>query len=138
MVQVFVYGTLKPGEYYFPQYCEGRVIAWCEAIAPGLLYDLPMGYPAMTPGDGTVHGVVLTFSSSTVLNELDELEDFDPNRAPQFNEYNRVQMEVVGLNGALIKGVWAYVMEAKRVVKVGGVLIPDGRWTGRHLAPPVR
>ena len=57
-IQVFVYGTLKPGEVNYQLYCAESVVEFFPAVAKGLLYKLPIGYPAMTRGDRNVLGFV--------------------------------------------------------------------------------
>ena len=131
LLNVFVYGTLQPGEFYYSQYCEGKVMRVCEAIAFGQLYDLPMGYPAMTLGDRPVYGALLSFADPAILNSLDELEGYDPRRSPTENEYERQQIEVFSLDGRSLGLAWIYLMTAVQVQLLGGVLLPEGQWTGR-------
>lgn len=77
LLKVFVYGTLKPGERNYLFYCT-QALEVIEAIAYGKLYDLPMGYPAaIFPASDLVRGCVLTFCDTTVLQTLDELENYD-------------------------------------------------------------
>ena len=40
-VQIFVYGTLKPGEINYQLLCQDTVLASHRAIARGHLYYLP-------------------------------------------------------------------------------------------------
>ena len=75
-IQVFVYGTLKPGEVNYQFYCAEYVVQFFPAVAKGLLYKLPVGYPAMTKGNSNVYGFVLSFQSPKVLSKLDKLEDY--------------------------------------------------------------
>lgn len=128
--RVFVYGTLKPGGRYYPDYCEGRVVAQVEAIAHGTLYDLPLGYPAMTPGQGVVHGYVLTFYNQDALTALDTLEDYAPNRPALENEYVRQPIEVFRDRHHSLGWAWAYIMSIERVTALGGVYLQNGRWPG--------
>ena len=87
MLKVFVYGTLKPGERNYLFYCT-QTIEVVEAISYGKLYDLPMGYPAAVfPESELVRGYVLTFSDTTVLQTLDELENYAPNQPISQNLY---------------------------------------------------
>jgi gamma-glutamylcyclotransferase (GGCT)/AIG2-like uncharacterized protein YtfP len=129
-LRIFVYGTLKPGEYYYPQYCEDRVIEARKAIAYGQLFDLPMGYPAMTPGTQPIYGVVLSFADLEVLKDLDELEGYEAGRSPEHNEYIRQEQEVFDLEGRSLGRVWVYVMSVEQAQQWGGVLLPNGQWTG--------
>ncbi|MCS6815597.1 MAG: gamma-glutamylcyclotransferase, partial [Cyanobacteria bacterium] len=93
MIRVFVYGTLKPGERYYPHYCADKVIAVRPAIAYGNLYALPMGYPAMTIGHRSVQGYVLTFADESIFNALDELEGYNASAPAADNEYDRCLIE---------------------------------------------
>jgi gamma-glutamylcyclotransferase (GGCT)/AIG2-like uncharacterized protein YtfP len=63
-VRVFVYGTLKPGEANYQRYCAGKVVDAERTSVLGKLFALPMGYPAMTLGEYSVHGAGDSFCSS--------------------------------------------------------------------------
>ncbi|HEY9614158.1 gamma-glutamylcyclotransferase family protein [Allocoleopsis sp.] len=128
-VKVFVYGTLKPGEINYDRYCVGKVVEEKPAIAYGQLYHLSLGYPGLILGEGQVQGFLLTFTDSTIFDSLDELEDYDPNRRPEDNEYNREQIEVYGLAGQLLGLAWVYFMTLEKVQYFQGTLIPSGCWT---------
>lgn len=129
-LRVFVYGTLKPGEANF-RYCEGRV-KFEAAIARGILYDLPMGYPAMTHGEEWVKGYLLTFSDRTLLQELDDLEDYDPHRPPEQNEYLREWIEVYRPDEQPLGDAWCYRMTKTQAVAFGGIHVGSGWWTGER------
>jgi gamma-glutamylcyclotransferase (GGCT)/AIG2-like uncharacterized protein YtfP len=129
LLKVFVYGTLKPGEYNYQRYCAGKVVAAQPATAFGRLFALPVGYPAMTAGEETVCGVLLSFSDPAVLQDLDQLEDYDPHRLPAQNEYNRVQIEVFDLSGQMLDFAWVYLMTPEQVERRGGVLVASGCWS---------
>ena len=66
---VFVYGTLKPNNSNYQQYCATKVISSQPAIALGQIFALPMGYPAMIEGNDQVQGYLLTFADSNILDE---------------------------------------------------------------------
>lgn len=136
-LHVFVYGTLKPGEYFYPHYCEGKVVASAEAIALGTLYDLPMGYPALTPGENPVYGYVLSFADFGVLAALDQLEGYNPDGPPELNEYERSPATVYDLNRQPLGEVWLYWMPAEKAEQLGGQRLAHGRWTGRNLPQEV-
>ena len=129
-LKVFVYGTLKPGEANYQRYCEGKVVEEQKAIAFGQLYDLPLGYPAMTHGESPVQGFLLTFADPNVLIALDELEEYNPNRLPQENEYERQQLEIYNLSAQSLGRAWVYLMTPDRVQRLGGVLLRSGWWSG--------
>ncbi|CAD5960780.1 Gamma-L-glutamyl-butirosin B gamma-glutamyl cyclotransferase [Planktothrix tepida] len=131
LIHVFVYGTLKPGESNYQRYCQGRVIAQRPAVVQGKLYDLSLGYPGMVAGDGIVQGVILSFSDPNIFIDLDQLEDYQPHRPPEKNEYQRQQIPVFDLNHQPLGLVWAYLMDMTKVQVYSGVLIPDGCWKNR-------
>jgi gamma-glutamylcyclotransferase (GGCT)/AIG2-like uncharacterized protein YtfP len=129
-LKVFVYGTLKPGEANYQYYCAGKVVEEKPAIAYGQLYNLPLGYPAMTLGESPVQGFLLTFAGPSVLTILDELEDYDPHRLPQENEYERQQIEIYNLSGQSLGLAWVYLMTLDQIQRLEGVVLPSGWWSG--------
>ena len=126
LCHVFVYGTLKPNQANFEQYCAGKVIAMQQAIAYGELFVLPMGYPAMIVGNSPVYGYLLSFNDDSILESLDELEDYQSDRASIENLYNRQQIEVFDMQGRLLGKAWAYFMTSFQVIKFGGISQPNG------------
>ncbi|NEO33278.1 MAG: gamma-glutamylcyclotransferase [Symploca sp. SIO3C6] len=129
--RVFVYGTLKPGEVNYDQYCASKIVEETRAVAFGGLFDLPIGYPAMTLGNSRVEGFVLTFPEDGILRQLDELEDYEPQRKPEENEYNRHQIETYSLEGKVLGLSWVYLMTIEQVRLQGGVLLRSGFWNSR-------
>ncbi|MGB3238012.1 MAG: gamma-glutamylcyclotransferase [Geitlerinemataceae cyanobacterium] len=130
-IDVFVYGTLKPGNRYYRRYCLGKTIEEREAIVYGQLYHLPtLGYPAMTTGVDRVRGFLLSFTDREILTQLDDLEGYDPTQSPHQNEYDRTQIEVFDAeNSDLSLGwAWVYRQSIDRVKTLGGILLPDGCW----------
>ena len=129
-LRVFVYGSLKPGEVNYLRYCEGKVLEEKPAIAFGKLFDLPLGYPAMTPGESLVHGFLLTFTDSTILSILDELEDYNPNRILEENEYYRQEIEIYDLDRKSLGFAWVYLMTFAQIQRLCGVIISSVNWRG--------
>jgi gamma-glutamylcyclotransferase (GGCT)/AIG2-like uncharacterized protein YtfP len=129
-IKVFVYGTLKPSEANYQQYCAGKVIQEIRAYTWGQLFDLPLGYPAMTEGNSQVEGFLLTFASSLILESLDKLEDYQPQRSPQENEYDRRLIPIYCLAGESLGQAWGYLMSRERVKQLGGISLNSGWWTG--------
>lgn len=133
LVNVFVYGTLKPGEANYDRYCANTVLYAKEAIAYGYLFSLPLGYPAMTIGDLPVYGFLLEFAELSVLDQLDDLEGYDPNRTVDQwhqNEYWRVRQTVFTPDRQPLGDVWMYQMKPEQVKQLGGIWLPQGRWSG--------
>lgn len=135
LVRVFVYGTLKPGEANYQRYCA-NILEAKRAIAFGQLFTLPMGYPAMTLGNSPVNGYLLTLSNKFVLQNLDDLEDYNPHRAIAQNLYNRQQIETYDPDLTSLGLAWVYLMTPKQVCAYGGVLVPNGWWSGCGLSLP--
>lgn len=133
MLRVFVYGTLKPGQSNYARYCGNRVLQSQEAQVQGKLFDLPLGYPAMTPGEGWVKGYLLCFQDPNILTELDELEDYRSDRDPIENEYERCWVEVFDLRLSPLGAAWAYFMEPAKIAYLGGVWLPQGHWPKQSL-----
>ena len=128
--QVFVYGTLKPNETNYDQYCAGKVITQQQAIAYGELFALPMDYPAMIVGNHQVHGYLLSFPDASILELLDELEDYQCDRDAAENLYNRQRIEVFDLERNSLGMAWAYFMTREQVRKFKGIAQIDGYWHG--------
>ncbi len=131
MIKVFCYGTLKPGERNYQRYCGDKVIEKKRAIALGKLFDLPVGYPAMIPGNNRVRGFLLTFADAASLRDLDVLEDYDPQRPPKQNEYQRQLIQTFALNGQPLDQAWTYLMTPEQVRHQGGIFLPDGWWSAK-------
>jgi gamma-glutamylcyclotransferase (GGCT)/AIG2-like uncharacterized protein YtfP len=130
VIKVFVYGTLKPGEANYQKYCAGKVVEATEAYTWGQLYNLSVGYPAMTEGNSKVKGVLLTFDNAAILKNLDELEDYDEMRSPELNEYYRKQIAIYCFSGEFLGQAWGYLMTLAKVKQLGGVIFPSESWTG--------
>ena len=129
---MFVYGTLKPGEVNYSPYCQGKVIEAIRGYTRGRLYTLSLGYPAMTEGEGKVRGFLLTFADRAILADLDQLEDFQAERSPEDNEYQRRLTIVYQLSGKLLGEAWCYFMTPAKIKQLQGVLLPSGWWQGKN------
>jgi gamma-glutamylcyclotransferase (GGCT)/AIG2-like uncharacterized protein YtfP len=130
-LDVFVYGTLKPGEANFSAYCEGKVIAQTPCYAWGELYALPVGYPAMTEGKNKVQGMLLSFGDRQILESLDELEGYQSQRVGDVNEYYRAFIAVYSLGDRLLRHGWLYYMTLAKVKQYRGIKLTSGIWTGK-------
>ena len=132
---IFVYGTLKPGEANYPLYCEAKIVSQLTVYTWGELYALPVGYPAMTPGNHQVYGFCLKFNDSSILQDLDRLEDYEERRSANLNEYYRALAPVYCLGDRLVGRAWAYYMNPERVVRYRGVKVTSGCWSSRNTFP---
>ena len=129
MLQVFVYGTLKPGENNYPRYCQGKVIQAQPAYTLACLYNLPCGYPAIIRGNQRVEGFLLSFNNDTHLQSLDELEGCSPNQPRDNFSYYRQWVTVYTLQGDFLAHAWAYFMNPQQVKLLGGTLEVSGCWS---------
>ncbi|KPL91626.1 gamma-glutamylcyclotransferase family protein [Herpetosiphon geysericola] len=77
---LFVYGTLRTGEYNWKIYLEGKTRSETPAIVQQhQLYA--NRYPYVIPGEGTVVGTLVEIKPAlyaAVMREIDELEQFSP------------------------------------------------------------
>jgi gamma-glutamylcyclotransferase (GGCT)/AIG2-like uncharacterized protein YtfP len=138
LIHIFVYGTLKPGERNYQRYCASRVIQEQAAIAQGQLFDLSLGYPAMREGEGYVCGVILSFTDASIFADLDPLEDYQPHRPPEQNEYQRQKIQTFCPDGEPLKVAWIYLMNTAKIQQYNGVYLPDGNWSSELHAEQKR
>lgn len=129
-LNVFVYGTLKPGEANFAAYCQDKISSQISAYTWGELYALSLGYPAMTAGKNKIQGVILTLKNWQVLQDLDRLEGYQTNRLPELNEYDRNLVTVYNKSDRPLGQAWAYYMTIDKVRQYGGTRVNSGCWTG--------
>lgn len=128
MIDVFVYGTLKPGGKYYQIYCLGKTLREIKSWAKGELYDLPLGYPAMTEGDNKVYGYLLTFASHRELDNLDRLEGYTGINNSPLNEYDRRKIMVYDENNQPLNEAWCYFMDREKINQLNGVALTLGYW----------
>ncbi|MGB8699665.1 MAG: gamma-glutamylcyclotransferase [Thermosynechococcaceae cyanobacterium] len=130
MVQVFVYGTLKPGYANYDDYCGDRIRSAQKAQVRGKLFDLPLGYPALTVGEQWIAGYLLCFADDGCLMRLDKLEDYCPDRPVAENEYQRERIDVFDLQQRSLGVAWVYRMTPAKVQQLGGKWVASGEWFG--------
>jgi gamma-glutamylcyclotransferase (GGCT)/AIG2-like uncharacterized protein YtfP len=134
-LKVFVYGSLKPGGHYWPDFCEGTLVAApVAAKIRGALYDLHVGYPGLLlESEKWVQGYVLEFAQEADFLRLDYLEGYVPGRAQADNEYNRLRVAYFSPDGEALGEVWAYEMTAATMARHQGTLIESGDWAVGEL-----
>lgn len=128
--RVFVYGTLRPPQpgtdpddsRYYP-----RVAAYVQSVAPArlsgaVLYDLG-AYPAARPGEGVIHGELLTIAPAA-LQIMDQIEGH-----PRF--FYREQVSVQSKEHTLT----AWIYWAPEPLVAGRGRIPGGDWFRRSETP---
>lgn len=77
VTNLFVYGTLMPGEANY-RLIEDLVIEHEPGTIDGILVDLG-AYPALIPGEGVVKGIVLQLDREA-LKTTDRIERYSPDR----------------------------------------------------------
>jgi gamma-glutamylcyclotransferase (GGCT)/AIG2-like uncharacterized protein YtfP len=120
--KVFVYGTLKPRGRYHRVAKEAGAFTFEKAYLENfVIYDLePENYPAVTPGDGVVHGYVFEYENiDTALVILDRLEAIHDNPP----EYKREQAIAQPMN----ETVWVYVYARTERLKTAK-RVETGEW----------
>jgi gamma-glutamylcyclotransferase (GGCT)/AIG2-like uncharacterized protein YtfP len=128
----FVYGTLQEGWSNYERYVQPYSHEAIPAEIKGLLYDLPLGYPAYLEGDGVVKGVVLRFQPAdyeSVLAGLDDVETYYGPEDPR-NEYERIEVLAKLAGEQEEKLVHAYRYVDEKYVRTVGTRIHDGDWAG--------
>lgn len=133
--QIFVYGTLKPGERAFDQFCKPYLVDLQTATTPGRLYHLPVGYPALTEEEGWVQGSLLTLASAEALTALDRFEDYDAHD-PAGSQYQRLWRRIYSPSHEPLGMAWVYAMARRRVDACGGQWIPHGVWSEKQSPFP--
>ncbi len=129
---LFVYGTLQPGEAYYPVYCAPYLLRQAPARVIGRLYHLPVGYPAMTVGESRVQGTLLWLRPESwpgAIAALDEFEGCDPKGDPGTSPYQRQLQPAYTPEGTPLGLAWVYTMAPERVRAGAGIWLPEGTWS---------
>ncbi|MGV2830337.1 gamma-glutamylcyclotransferase family protein [Myxosarcina sp. GI1(2024)] len=130
-LNVFVYGTLKPGERNYQYYCGSKVRSQTRAYVRGKLYSLPVGYPAIARGNSKVEGFLLTFADFDVLPSLDRLEGYRVNRALELNEYYRLLVPTYDFNDRFLADAWCYFMSESKIARIKSIALTSGWWSSK-------
>jgi gamma-glutamylcyclotransferase (GGCT)/AIG2-like uncharacterized protein YtfP len=138
LVQIFVYGTLKPGYQPYERFCAKTVRQVHPAIVAGQLYHLPLGYPALIAGDQWVQGYLLAFADEGILTELDDYEQHDPEVVQAICgnvliadvSYQRLSIPVFTPQNHPLGMAWAYMMTQQQVQILQGERVRSGNWQG--------
>lgn len=104
---LFVYGSFMKGMVHHGKLAS-TVTEIKSATCEGILYRLPVGYPAMVEGNGTVKGDLLTLENfKELLPLMDEFEGFSPLN-PEKSLYTRLEkpVQVEGSNKAVMTQVY--------------------------------
>ncbi len=123
---LFVYGTLRTGEYNWKIYLAGKTRSETPAIADQhQLYANQ--YPYMIPGEGKVVGTLVEIEPElypAVMREIDELEQFSPTG----NSWYLRVARYVGVGEHQILAWMYYVSEQVTQDLTNDHRIADGDW----------
>ena len=126
---VFVYGSLRTGEYNHAWLKRGAAVKLKGVgSTPGLLHDCG-SWPAMMPGSGEerVTGELWRCEdSASTLSALDELEGFAGYGADGSLFLRRLQRARMSCGGEVLTWVYRYGGE-----RCDGELVSSGDWTSR-------
>ena len=133
---LFVYGTLREGGVHHAwlqrTHPEGLTRAW----APGRLFHLAEGFPALVPGPeppapppgpGWVVGDFVGYEDPAELEAA--LADLDALEGVEEDRFSRILLPVV-LQGGHRYTAWAHVFHVARLPRLERVAteLPDGDW----------
>ncbi len=131
---LFVYGTLKSGQFNSP-----LLAPYARSVEParirGELYDVGL-FPALVEGDGTVHGELVRLAAgelAAALTVIDRLEDYRPDD-PAGSMYLRRVVEVATAGGATERAHTYFYNRDHH----GLAHVPTGDWTGPAVARTAR
>ncbi len=89
-MKIFVYGTLREGQYNYDKYFKGHVLHKEEGYVKGSLYTIKgVVYPALIDGDDMVLGEILTLNEHVCMQDVDEMERYYGEGCIE-NEYNKI------------------------------------------------
>lgn len=98
------------------------------ALVRGKLFHLKLGYPALCDGSDWVRGDVLAFNDPALMQDIDNLEGYDPDRASESNEYLRKDSPTFDLDRRLLGKIPAYWMQRERIQTEDGQYVATGDW----------
>lgn len=113
MVRLFMYGSLRAGQYNYERYLKGRSRFISYGYVKGALYTLrDVRYPALLPGEDMVLGEIYEVEEACA-KQIDALEGYEEGNAD--NEYERTLCCVYDAQGVKIAHlpVYMYHMENK-------------------------
>lgn len=101
-INLFVYGSLREGFFNYDKYLAGKVSEKKDAKLENMkLYHMEYkGYPAITHGDETIIGEIMTINEAdyeSTMKAMDKMEGFVSENNPE-NEYHRVILDVENLH----------------------------------------
>ena len=133
---LFVYGPLREGGAQHPWLLRTQPEGLTRAWAPGRLFHLPAGYPALVPGEepaspppgpGWVRGDFVGYADEPDL--LSALEDLDALEGIEEGRFHR-ELLPVRLEGGQRYQAWVHLFHVERLTRLEreAIELPDGDW----------
>jgi gamma-glutamylcyclotransferase (GGCT)/AIG2-like uncharacterized protein YtfP len=125
----FIYSTgdvPRGGSRGFFDASAGMLIFNKSFFAGFAAHHLNMPNESMIVGNSPVYGYLLSFKDDSILESLDELEDYQSDRAFAENLYNRQSIEVFENKSISLGIAWAYFMTLEQVTRFDGIPQPNG------------
>lgn len=131
---LFVYGSLMKGMVH-----HGKLASFVKEIKPatceGTLYRLPVGYPAMVEGPGTVRGELIALDKfKDIVKLIDEFEGFSF-ATPDKSLYIRTEKPVLVEGAKKPVTSFTYVLNKIRLPKEATV-IENGDYRASMTSQP--
>lgn len=127
---LFVYGTLQPGQRYWPALEPFTARARPAQVTGWRLWHLEAeGYPAVTPGEGVVRGALIELGEARLSEALavcDRIEGYVPGDAGSLYERAQVWAEREGAR----ERAWLYHWNPADLARLErrGRVVPGGDW----------
>ena len=138
-INLFVYGSLREGFFNYNKYLDGKVKDNREAKLENMsLYHMDYkGYPAITYGEDTILGEIITINESdyeSTMKAMDEMEGFISESNPE-NEYHKILLEVEDIHTNKKEKCFVYFYNKDKDIdfEYKAEYIPNGDWKSYML-----
>ena len=138
-INLFVYGSLREGFFNYNKYLDGKVKDNREAKLENMsLYHMDYkGYPAITYGEDTILGEIITINESdyeSTMKAMDEMEGFISESNPE-NEYHKILLEVEDIHTNEKEKCFVYFYNKDKDIDFEdkAEYIPSGDWKNYML-----
>ncbi len=117
----------RPKSFLFPGVAQAKSVLPLN-FSVNLLICFTWRISSDDTGGGKVHGYLLSFANSTVLTELDDLEDYQPTRQISENLDDRQYIKTFEPTNLSLGSAWVYLMTPEKIYQLGGICLVDGCW----------
>lgn len=133
---LFVYGSLMTGMVH-----HNKISSLVKEVKPasceGILYRLPVGYPAMLEGPGTIKGELFTLNNfKDIIKVLDEFEGYSAT-TPEKSLYIRMEKPILVDGAKKPVTSFVYVLNRMRLPKEAIVIETGDYRSSMATQPPL-